>query len=168
MKKNYLLLALLLVAALAPWGFRRIHAQNAAGAGVGVVPIQMATPFYSQTPISATAAVNTQTTLSIPAPAGGLYNYVCSLAYEVGASAGGPNAITNVVSTSSNFNSFAVKVSSANAVNTDSGVLWVIGPTTPAQGCVKSAAPGTATTFTSPSGLTTATWTWYATYYQAP
>jgi hypothetical protein len=118
-------------------------------------------------PISATAAVNTQTTLTIPAPPGGQYNYVCWLAFEINQDATG-TVYTNAVSTSTNFFSFAVKVSQAATVNIDSGVNLVLGGMAPATGCTKSASPGIATTFVGPVANLHAAWTWYATYYQAP
>ena len=118
-------------------------------------------------PISATAAINTQTTLTIPAPPGGLYNYVCWLAFEVGQNATG-TVYTNAVSTSTNFNAFAVKVSQPATVNIDSGVNVVLAGMTPATGCAKSTTPGIVTTFVGPVANANATWTWYATYYQAP
>lgn len=124
---------------------------------VGIVPI----------PISATAAVNTQTTLTIPAPPGGMSNYVCYLAYQASADATG-GAITNAVTTSTNFNSFAVKFSQPAGVNLDSGVQPVINSLGAVGGCPKSMIPGTATTFVSTASLTHETWTWYAVYFQAP
>lgn len=117
-------------------------------------------------PISATAAAGSPAVLTIPAPPGGLSNYVCYLAYDLSVGAGG-TATTNGVSTSTNFNSFAVKVSSAGTANTQSAVNVVIGAASPATGCVKSTIPGTATTFTSPTTAATA-FDWYATYFQAP
>jgi len=128
--------------------------------------VQGTTPAITLVAISATAAVNTQTTLTIPAPAGGLYNYVCTLAYQIGNDNTGA-AISNAVSTSTNFNAFAVKVSKINAASNDSGVLMVLQGQGTA-GCAKSTAPGTATTFVSPAGLTHDMWTWYATYFQGP
>ena len=118
-------------------------------------------------PISATAAINTAAVLTIPAPPGGLSNYICSLGYQVGSNATGA-AITNQVSTSTNFNGFAVKFSSLATVNIDSGVFMVLNSGGAVGGCAKSTIPGTATTFTSPAALAQATWTWYATYFQAP
>lgn len=118
-------------------------------------------------PISATAAVNTAVTLTIPAPAGGLYNYVCSLTYQVSTNATG-GANTNVVTTSTNFNSFAIKFSNPTGVNIDSGVQTVLNSHGPTDGCAKSAAPGVATTFVSPAGMTNQAWSWTATYFQAP
>lgn len=123
----------------------------------GIVPI----------PISATAAVNTQTTLTIPAPPGGMSNYICYLAYQASADATGA-AITNAVTTSTNFNSFAVKFSQPAGVNLDSGVQVVLNTLGAAGGCPKSTIPGTPTTFVSSAGLTHETWTWYAVYVQAP
>ena len=120
------------------------------------------------TPISSTAAINTATTLTIPAPPGGQYNYVCYLAFQVSTDTTGGTVTTNAVSTSTNFNSFAIKVSATGASNTDSGVQVALGGMTPATGCAKSAAPGVATTFASPTPGTHTTFTWYATYFQAP
>lgn len=117
-------------------------------------------------PISATAAAGSPAVLTIPAPPGGLSNYVCYLAYDLSVGAGG-TATTNGVSTSANFNGFAVKVSSAGTANTQSPVNVVIGAASPATGCVKSTIPGTSTTFTSPTTAATA-FDWYATYFQAP
>ena len=99
-------------------------AQNQPGSAAAT-PVQLANSFYSLVPISATAAVNTQTTLTIPAPVSGQSNYICSLAYQVNNDNTG-TAVTNVVSTSTNFNSFAVKFSAPNTASIDSGVLVVI------------------------------------------
>jgi hypothetical protein len=118
-------------------------------------------------PISATTAVGNATTLTIPAPPGGQYNYVCFLAYEIGQDAT-DTALTLATSSSTNFNSFAVKVSQAATVNIDTGSLVAINSGGPGAGCVKSVAPGVATTFVQSASNAHATWTWYATYYQAP
>lgn len=117
-------------------------------------------------PISATAAVNTATTLTIPAPVGGMSNYVCALAYII-TQDGTSSAVTNAVTTSTNFNSFALKASLPATANLTSNIvtLW---STSPAAGCPKSTVPGTATTFVSPGSLTNTAWTWYALYFQAP
>lgn len=142
-----------------------VHAQNPPQAG----PIQTQNnqSLYYTIPISATAAVNTATTLTIPAPPAGLYNYVCRLAWNLSNDNTG-TVVTNIVSTSTNFNSFATKVSevvTASANYDSQTMLWG----DPATGCVKSTSPSTATTFvSSASGATHAAWTWYATYYQAP
>lgn len=128
-------------------------------------PVQETLSMYYTTPISATAAVNNQTTLTIPAPAGGLYNYVCSLTYH--ASQDGTSTVqTNAVTTSTNFNSFALKYSLAATanINFDQQFNWG----TPGTGCVKSAAPGVTTTFVSPVAGANIAFTWYATYFQAP
>ena len=124
---------------------------------VGIVPI----------PISATAAVNTQTVLTIPAPPGGMSNYICYLAYQGNADATGA-AVTNAVTTSTNFNSFAVKFSVPAGVNLDTGVQVVLNSLGAVAGCPKSTIPGTATTFTSTASLTHEAFTWYAVYFQAP
>ena len=131
--------------------------------------VQFTTPAVPivMVPISATAAVNTATTLTLPTPVGGFSNYVCYLAHQVSADATG-GAATNVVSTSTNFNSFAVKFSEPAGVNLDSGVLVDIQSNGAVGGCAKSTIPGTATTFVSPSAFTHSTWTWYAVFYQAP
>jgi invasion protein IalB len=144
-------------------------------AGVGLVLAQAPTTVQFTTPatgvvpipISATNSVNTQTVLTIPAPPGGMSNYICSLAYQINADATG-GAITNAVSTSANFNAFAVKVSMPAGVNLDGGVQVVLNSNGAVGGCAKSTVPGTATTFTSTASLTHIAWTWYATYYQAP
>lgn len=117
-------------------------------------------------PISATTAVNNQTTLTIPAPAGGLYNYVCYLAFEASQDATS-TAYSVAVTTSTNFNSFATKFSQAATVNIDSGVVVLLNAQA-GGGCPKSASPGVATTFVSPTANAHATWTWYAAYFQAP
>ncbi len=119
-------------------------------------------------PISATAAVNTQTTLTIPAPPGGMYNYVCFLAFQVNQDGTGGTAYSVAVTTSTNFpNSFAAKFSMVSTASTDSGVITLL-KNDGAAGCAKSTQAGTATTFVGPSANTHAAWTWYATYYQAP
>ena len=117
-------------------------------------------------PISATNSVNTATTLTIPAPAGGLSNYVCMLAYQLNNDGTG-TAVSNVVSTSTNFNSFAIKVSQPATASIDSGVMLAF-QAQAAGGCAKSTIHGTATTFVSPTGVTHGAWTWYAVYFQAP
>lgn len=115
--------------------------------------------------ISATAAVNNQVTLTIPAPAGGLYNYVCSLTYHASQD-GTATAQTNAVTTSTNFNAFALKYSltATATINFDQQFNWG----TPATGCPKSAAPGVVTTFVSPAAGANIAFTWYAMYFQAP
>ena len=118
------------------------------------------------TPQSATAAAGSPAVLTIAAPAGGLSIYVCYLAYDVSVGAGG-TVSTNAVSTSTNFNAFAYKVSNPGTANTQSGLNVLIGGLSPATGCVKSTVAGTATTFTSPTTAATA-FDWYATWFAAP
>lgn len=142
-----------------------MHAQNIIPNGQ--TPVMPGSAQYFLTPISATAAVNTATTLTIPAPAASLYNYVCQLSYELNSDGTG-GAASNAVTTSTNFNTFALKVSFPATVSIDSGVQQVIPQSTPAGGCPKSTSPGTATTFVSTASLTHIAWTWYAQYYQAP
>lgn len=126
---------------------------------------QLSTPVYYLTPISATAAVNNQTTLTIPAPSAGYSNYICSLSYHASQD-GTATAQTNAVTTSTNFNSFAIKYSltATATINYDEKFVWG----TPSGGCVKSAAAGTATTFVSPVAGANIAFTWNATYFQAP
>lgn len=133
------------------------------------IQVQMNQSGYFAFPISATStAVNTQAILTIPAPVSGLYNYVCYLAFNTSDDASGATvAITNGVTTSTNFNSFALKFSmpAANNQNYDWSMVW---GSPVGGGCSKSASPGTATVFTSPAINAHAMYTWYATYYQAP
>lgn len=142
-----------------------VRAQNPAGVA-GAVPVQLGSPAYTLTAISATAAVNNQVTLTIPAPtASGYYNYVCYLGYNASQD-GTATAQTNAVTTSTNFNSFALKYSltATATINYNRDFYWG----TPGAGCVKSAAPTTATTFVSPAAGANIAFTWQATYYQAP
>lgn len=131
-----------------------------------VTPVQATQGLYYTTPISATAAVNVATTLTLPAPASGLYNYVCKLAFNLSNDTTG-TVVTNAASTSTNFGTFTFKVS--HVVTASAGYdspTYDFG--SPATGCAKSVSPGTATTFVSTAGLTHSAWTWYALYYQAP
>lgn len=140
----------------------RLLAQNAPTAGTTQVQANVA--LYYTIPISATAAVNTATTLTIPAPPAGQYNYVCKLSFNISNNNTGA-AVSNAASTSTNFNSFAVKASHvATASAGYDSPVYLRG--SPASGCAKSTSPGTATTFVSPTGLTSSAWTWYALYYQ--
>ena len=131
----------------------------------GATPVQSAMALYATTPISATAAVNNQVTLTIPAPAAGLFNYVCTLSYHASQD-GTATAQTNAVTTSTNFNSFALKYSLTATATINYHEEMVFG--TPATGCVKSTASGTATTFVSPAAGANIAFTWKATYFQAP
>lgn len=125
--------------------------------------VQLVTGYYSVTPISSTAAVNNQVTLTIPAPPAGQYNYICYLNYHASQD-GTATAQTNAVTTSTNFNTFALKYSltATATINYD----WAITFGTPATGCAKSTSPGTATTFVSPAAGTNIAFTWNATYFQ--
>lgn len=131
-----------------------------------VITVGQAVTAIVVVPISNTAAVNTAVTLTIPTPAAGLYNYVCSLSYALNQD-GTSSAVTNAVTTSTNFNSFALKVSLVATANLSSGIVNLF-TLSPAGGCVKSAVAGTATTFVSPASLTNTAWSWYATYFVAP
>jgi len=138
-------------------------AQN--GVPPGTTAVQLNNPYYATTPISATAAINTQTTLTIPAPNAGLFNYVCMLKFAAVQDA---TSTANVlaVTTATNFNSFALKYSLAATADAVYQTDFNFG--TPATGCAKNTLAGTATTFVSPAGAANTTYTWYATYYQAP
>ena len=156
MKKLLLLLALL---AFSTNAFAQVPSPTLSQ------PVQMVPAYYATIPISVTATLNTQTTLSIPAPASNLYNYVCTLAFNASQN-GTATANSNAVTTSTNFNSFALKFSLPATANLsyDWGISWG----EPATGCAKSSSPGTATTFVSPAATAQTHFTWYATYYQAP
>ncbi len=158
--KKYLVLSLLILTVVSAGLF----AQNYSGLP-NSTPVQSMTPYYTLIPISATAAVNNQTTLTIPAPAAGLFNYVCWLNYHASQD-GTATAQTNAVTTSTNFNSYALKYSltATATINYDETAFWG----NPATGCVKSDKPGTATTFVSPAAAANLAFTWKATYYQAP
>lgn len=159
---RHLLVALAMVlAAVAP---PVLLAQNTVSPS-GAVTVQQGLPYYYVTPISATAAVNNQTTLTIPAPAAGLYNYVCTLRYEASQD-GTATAAVNSVTTSTNFNAFALKYSLAATADAVFTLDFNWG--TPTGGCAKSALPATATTFVSPSAAANTAMTWYATYFVAP
>lgn len=126
--------------------------------------VQLSQAFYPLTALTATTAAGSATTWTAPAPIDPtLYNYVCYLA--ISASNNNTGAVlTNVATTSTNFNAFALKFSqiSANSNSYD----WAMKMGEPGTGCAKSTSPGTATTFVSP---TTANWayTWIGTFFQA-
>ena|SRR5256885_11190958 len=136
------------------------HAQINQNAAPVTITVQ-----YALVPIASTAAVATQTTLTIPAPPPTFSNYICSLHYNASQN-GTSTANTNLVTTSTNFNSYAIKYSLAATANTNYD--WVEGWGIANTGCAKSTSPGTATTFVSPSAQTNTAFTWTATYYQAP
>lgn len=131
----------------------------------GTTLVQLSSAYASMTPISATAAVNNQTTLTIPAPASNQFNYVCYLHFNLSQNATS-TASTNAVTTSTNFNSYAIKYSAAATANAVYDWVEVWG--TPAGGCAKSGTAGTATTFVSPAAQAQSAFTWTALYYQAP
>lgn len=133
---------------------------------VPATPVVMVPSYYATIPIAATAAAAAQTTLTIPAPGSGLYNYVCYLAYQYSQTNTTGTVQTNAVTTSTNFNGFALKYSVAAAINTNYDWKAELGD--PATGCAKSTSPGTATTFVSPAAATNGAFTWYAEYFQAP
>lgn len=156
----------LLVLGLAAIGFVnfsgwRVSAQNAPLANT--TPVQPTQSIYYTIPFTATAAAGSAAVATIPAPAAGLYNYICYVGIE-GSNNNTGAVLTNAVTTSSNFNSFALKFSqiSANSNN----YAWAMDMGDPSTGCVKSTASGTTTVFTSP---TVANWafSWTVTYFQA-
>lgn len=132
---------------------------------VGATLVQLAPALYGLTPISSTAAVAAQTTLTIPAPPAGQYNYICDLHFNASQNATS-TASTNAVTTSTNFNSYAIKYSLAATANANYD--WIEGWGSSATGCAKSTSPGTATTFVSPAAQTNTAFTWTAAYFQAP
>ena len=145
----------------------RAQGNNPSGLGTGAVQAQLGSPFFITTPISATAAVNVASVLTLPAPSNvNLFNYVCNLWYDVN-NDNTATAISNVAWTSTNFFSYGGKLSMPSAASNDTGVQTVINAS-PGGGCVKSAAGGTATVFTSPSGVAHAMWNWGALYYVGP
>lgn len=129
----------------------------------GTTLVQSVPPINYQIPISATAAVNAQTTLTIPAPPPNQFIYVCMLQMNTSMDATGA-AVSNLVTTSTNFNNFAMKFSAIAGIGVNyDGPQFGFG--SPATGCAKSTLAGTATTFVSPAASTHAAFTWYAAYY---
>lgn len=117
------------------------------------------------TPITSTAAAGGATTLTIPAPTqSGYYNYVCYLAMQ-GSNTSTAATVAVATGSSTNFNGWANKLSVPSAAANDTGVLTYINTSPP--GCPKSASPTTSTTFVSPNSAQES-YTWYATYFQAP
>lgn len=155
-------LGLALVVQLEHW--QGVHAQIQQA---GAAPVQLGTSAYATTPISATAAASAQATLTIPAPAPGLYNYLCALHFNASHDATASTALVNGVTTSTNFNSYAIKFSLNNVANQnyDWADTFSLAPGT---GCAKSTSPGTATTFVSPTGTANMQFTWTAVYVQMP
>jgi len=159
MKNKALVFALVLIAGLAAI----VYGQNSPQSNATLT--QPTQSLYFVTPISATAAVNNQTTLTIPAPAAGLYNYICTLGFDV-TEDGTATAINNSVTTSTNFNSFAFQMSAEDVAQKVFQKFYKFGD--PATGCAKSTAAATATTFVSPTAVANAAFAWQATYFQAP
>lgn len=138
---------------------------NAQSIDPAATRIQGSSSLYPLVALSATAAVNNQVTLTIPAPPTGWYNYVCSLSYHASQD-GTATAQTNAVTTNTNFGTFALKYSltATATINYHEEFMWG----SPASGCVKSTSPSTATTFVSPVAGANIAFTWKAAYYQAP
>jgi len=128
---------------------------------------QLTASGYYLIPISATGAASAQVTLTIPAPPPTLYNYVCTVHFNASHDNTATTAATNSVTTSTNFNSYAIKFSLNNVANQNYDFVdsWIGAPGT---GCARSASPGTATTFVSPAAAADIMFTWTATYFQAP
>ena len=158
MKSKLAVIALVIISAIVT-----MVAQNSPQAGTNSV--QATQSLYYVTPIHATAAVNNQVTLTIPAPTAGNYNYICSLLFTASQD-GTATAINNSVTTSTNFNSFAFAFSAEDVAQKESVRSFVFG--TPATGCAKSTASGTATTFVSPTAVANAGFAFEASYFQAP
>ncbi len=114
--------------------------------------------------LTATAAVNNQTTLTLAAPPPGKYNYVCMIKFVASQDATA-TANVNAVTTSTNFNSYAIKFSLA--ATADAVYETVDTMSVPLLGCARSDLPGTATTFVSPAATANTAFSWRATYYQA-
>ena len=169
MMKKIVLLGLFwgLVLVMAGLIAKNVTAQNPSGLPSGQPGIQLLNPAVVPFALSATNIVKTQTVLTVPAPAGGLFNYICSVKYKISTSAAGPAAITNLAWTTSNFYSYGGKVSVPATVNYDTGVQTLF-DMDPGFGCAKSAAAGTATVFTSPTGATYGMWDWQVKGYVGP
>lgn len=131
------------------------------------VLVQAVPGAYGLIPIAATAASGSAATLTIPAPQqAGYYNYVCQLHFNASHDNTATTASTNSVTTSTNFNSYAIKFSLNNVANQNYDWVDNFGQSA-GTGCAKSATAGTATTFVSPTTANTA-FQWDAVYYQAP
>jgi len=164
-RRNLLVILMAMLGAAAALGL--LHAKRSLGQSVPVQTIPPARIYtaFAVIPISATAASNTAAVLTIAAPSNSAYsNYVCYLAIE-GSNDNTATVVTNGTTSSTNFNSFAAKFSVPSAASNDTGVLVFLNESPP--GCAKSAAAGTATTFTSPTSAHEQ-YTWYATYLQGP
>lgn len=159
---NIGILALLLIG-LGYVTVERIHAQSTPAGGQSPTAVNPLTP-VAITALTATAGSGATATVTIPAPPPGQYNYVCYLALE-GSNDNTATAVTNAVTTNTNFGTFAGKFSTPSSASNDTGVFIYLNAVPP--GCPKSVSPTTATTFVSPSS-THEQYAWYATYFQAP
>lgn len=148
--------------------YAHVLAQISQVSGLSLPQIQAVPGSYGLIPIAATAAASTQTTLTLPAPQqAGFYNYVCSLHFNASHDNTATTAATNLVTTSTNFNSYALKFSLNNVANQNYDWIDNFG-SAPGHGCIKSNTAATSTTFLSPAGTANMQFTWTATYYQAP
>lgn len=123
--------------------------------------IQLNQSIQYTTPVTATAAAGSPAVLTISAVQG-QYIYLCGTLSLTASNNNTGAVLTNLVTTSTNLNSFALKFSqiSANSNSYD----WSMPLGNPGTGCVKSTSPSTATTLTSP---TTANWAyvWVGSFY---
>jgi hypothetical protein len=157
-KRDFLLISIGIVLLASILGRAQVSIPTAAS-------VQATQALYSMTPISATAAVGSSAVLTINAPPAGFFIYVCDLHLSVEQNASTPVAINNAATASTNFNSWATKVSLGTGNDAEVDQYWHWG--TPAGGCAKSAAAGTATTFTAVTSTTSSS-SWEGTYFIAP
>jgi hypothetical protein len=68
----------------------------------GQTPVQATVGLYYVTPISATGSAAGATTLTIPAPPAGFYNYVCNITLN-GSNDNTGAVLTNVTTSTTNF-----------------------------------------------------------------
>jgi hypothetical protein len=162
MRNLALAVALLALAILTP---PHLAAQSAYQTTTSAQPVVIQTQ-YALIAVSATGGASTQVTLTIPTPPPTFYNYVCTIHFNASHDNTATTALSNGVTTSTNFNSWALKFSLNNVANQnyDWFDAWGIANV----GCARSAAAGTATTFVSPTGTANMQFEWDATYYQAP
>lgn len=113
--------------------------------------------------VTATAAVNTAITATLPAPGAGLFHYIISVELVKLYSVVGVAAGAGVLITSTNLPGSPVWTTeqAAGAVGTAPKVISYV-PTTP----LKSSAANTATTFVAPAQLQTI-WRWNISYFTA-
>lgn len=114
-------------------------------------------------PVTATAAANTATTLTIPAPPAGLFNYITSIDITRNATAALAGTATLVITTTNLPNSLAWSVGNAMAAGgTQVDVNKVF------SNPLKSTTAATATTIVAPAAGAAVLWRINATYYIAP